>query len=115
MAPAPIEVHVPDSATAPTPATWWFWATCTSSAGSARPSLATPYPCHLTRPHANVRITFRALVADLSVHFVRFRGLSRILTLLGCGVDATTLRRDVQTIAPDPPVALPPWVEVDEA
>ena len=53
-------------------------------------------------------------MADLSVHFVRFRGLSRILTLLGCGVGAATLRRDVQTIAPDPPVTLPLWVEVDE-
>ena len=62
--------------------------------------------------------TFRELVTDLYVHCVSFRGLSRLLALLGCGVGATTLWRDVQAVAPgrapDPQAALPPWVEVDE-
>ena len=62
--------------------------------------------------------SFRELVAALYVHSVSFRGLSRILALLGCGVGAATLWRDVQAVAPglapDPQAALPPWVEVDE-
>ena len=40
------------------------------------------------------------LVANLYVHSVSFRGLSRILALLGCGVGAATLWRDVQAVAP---------------
>ena len=44
--------------------------------------------------------TFRELAADLYVHSVRCRGLARILALLGCGVGATTLWRDVQAVAP---------------
>ena len=62
--------------------------------------------------------TFRELMADLYVHCVSLRGLSRLLALLGCGVGASTLWRDVQAVAPgrapDPQAALPPWVEVDE-
>ena len=62
--------------------------------------------------------TFRELVANLYVHSVSFRGLSRILALLGCRVGAATLWRDVQAVAPglapDPQAALPSWVEVDE-
>ena len=52
-----------------------------------------PLPPDVTsrqRPHA-----FRELVADLYVHSVIFRGLSRILARLGCGVGAATLWRDV--------------------
>ncbi|MCY3658008.1 MAG: hypothetical protein OXG36_03190 [Caldilineaceae bacterium] len=60
----------------------------------------------------------RQLVADLYVHCVRLRGLSRLLALLGCGVGAATLWRDVQAVAPgrapDPQAKLPLWVEVDE-
>ena len=77
---------------------------------------ASPLPPDVTarqRPQ-----TFRELVADLYVHSAGFRGLSRILALLGCGVGATTLWRDVQTVAPgrgpDPQAALTAWVEVDE-
>ncbi len=43
--------------------------------------------------------TFRELVADLYVYCVSFRGLSRLLALLGCGVGAATLWRDVQAVA----------------
>ncbi|MCY4521401.1 MAG: hypothetical protein OXC13_11560 [Caldilineaceae bacterium] len=61
--------------------------------------------------------TFRQLV-DLYVHCVNFRGLSRILALLGCGVGAATLWRDVQAVAPglapDPQADLPSWVAGDE-
>ena len=63
-------------------------------------------------------VTSRQLVADLYVHCVRLRGLSRLLALLGCGVGAATLWRDVQAVAPgrapDPQAKLPLWVEVDE-
>ena len=52
------------------------------------------------------------------MHRVSFRGLVRILALLGCGVDEATLWRYVQTIAPDrmpdQQAALPPWVKVDK-
>ena len=62
--------------------------------------------------------TFRELVTDLYGHCVSLRGLSRLLALLGCGVGAATLWRDVQAVAPslapDPPAKLPLWVEVDE-
>ena len=62
--------------------------------------------------------TFRELVADLYVSAVSLRGLSRILALLGCGVGAATLWRDIQAVAPglapDPEAALKPWVKVDE-
>ncbi|MXZ42673.1 MAG: transposase family protein, partial [Caldilineaceae bacterium SB0666_bin_21] len=69
--------------------------------------------------------TFRELVADLYVYSVSLRGLSRILALLGCGVGAATLWRDIQAVAssrvPDPEADLhdpqaprKPWVEVDE-
>ncbi|MYD90828.1 MAG: hypothetical protein F4Y08_10910 [Caldilineaceae bacterium SB0662_bin_9] len=44
--------------------------------------------------------TFRELVADLYVPCVSFRGLSRLLARLGCGVGAATLWRDVQAVAP---------------
>ncbi len=77
---------------------------------------ASPLPPDVTsrqRPQ-----TFRELVADLYVYCVSFRGLSRLLALLGCGVGAATLWRDVQAVAPglmpDPQAALPSWVEVDE-
>ena len=62
--------------------------------------------------------TFRELVTDLYVHSISFRGLSCLLALLGCGVGAATLWRDVQAVvsglAPDPQADLLPWVEVDE-
>ena len=52
------------------------------------------------------------------VYSVSFRGLVRLLDLLGCGVGAATLWRDVQAVAPglapDPQAQQPPWVEVDE-
>ncbi len=77
---------------------------------------ASPLPPDVTsrqRPQ-----TFRELVADLYVSCVSFRGLSRLLALLGCGVGAATLWRDVQAVAPglapDPQADLPSWVEVDE-
>ena len=44
--------------------------------------------------------TFRELVTDLYVHCVSFRGLSRLLALLGCRVSVATLWRDVQAVAP---------------
>ena len=57
-------------------------------------------------------------MTDLYVHGVSFRGLSRLLALLGRGVGAATLWRDVQAVAPglmpDPPADLPSWVKVDE-
>jgi len=77
---------------------------------------ASPLPPDVTsrqRPQ-----TFRELVTDLYVHCVSFRGLSRLLALLGCGVGAATLWRDVQAVAPglmpDPQANLPPWVAGDE-
>ncbi len=77
---------------------------------------ASPLPPDVTsrqRPQ-----TFRELVAALYVHSVSFRGLSRILALLGCGVGAATLWRDVQAVtpglAPDPQADLSPWVAGDE-
>ena len=52
------------------------------------------------------------------VYSVSFRGLVHLLDLLGCGVGAATLWRDVQAVAPgwapDPQAKLPSWVEVDE-
>ena len=42
--------------------------------------------------------SFRQLVARLHVHCVSQRGLSRILTLLGYGVGAATLWRNVQVV-----------------
>jgi len=49
---------------------------------------------------------------------VSFRGLVRLLDLLGCGVGAATLWRDVQAmapdLAPDPQAAVDAWLEVDE-
>ena len=61
---------------------------------------------------------FRELVTAMYVHSVSFRGLVRLLDLLGCGVGAATLWRDVQAVAPgrapDPQAKLPSWVEVDE-
>ena len=59
---------------------------------------ASPLPPEVTsrqRPQ-----TFRERVADLYVHSTGFRGLSRILALLGCGVGAATLWRDMQAVAP---------------
>ncbi len=61
---------------------------------------------------------FRELVTSLYVYRVSLRGLVRILDLLGCGVGAATLWRDVQAVAPgrmpDPQATLSPWLEVDE-
>ncbi len=57
--------------------------------------------------------SFRELVADLYVYSVGFRSLARILDLLGCGVGAGTLWRDVA----GPPAGgprRPAWLEVDE-
>ncbi len=109
--PAPMAGPVPGGATAPTPAIGSCWDGCASSAGSARP--LPPDVTSRQRPQ-----TFRELVTDLYVHGVSFRGLSRLLALLGCGVGAATLWRDVQAVAPglapDPQAALPSWVEVDE-
>ena len=52
------------------------------------------------------------------VSCVSFRGLSHLLSLLGCGVGAVTPWRDVQSVAPglapDPQADLRSWVEVDE-
>ena len=62
--------------------------------------------------------SFRGLVTSLYVYSVSFRGLVRILDLLGCGVGAATLWQDVQAVAPgrrpDPQATLPTWVAVDE-
>ena len=91
---------------------------CKACGGSASP--LPPDAASRQRPR-----TFRELVADLYVSAVSLRGLSRILALLGCGVGAATLWRDVQAVAPDrapgPEAALPDpqtqrksWVEVDE-
>ena len=100
------------------PATWSSWDGCRCNAGRARPATAAPRPLPpsvtaLQRPQA-----FRELVTSLYVHSVSFRGLVRILDLLGCGVGAATLWRDVQAVAPgrmpDPQAVLPAWVEVDE-
>ena len=44
--------------------------------------------------------SFRELVADLYVYSVSFRGLARILDLLGCGVGAAALWRDVPAMLP---------------
>ncbi len=84
---------------------------CKACLGSASP--LPPGVTSRQRPQ-----TFRELAADLYVHSVRCRGLARILALLGCGVGAATLWRDVQAVAPgrepDPQAPLPAWVEVDE-
>ena len=84
--------------------------------GAAMAPVPAPLPPGVTarqRPQS-----FRELVTSLYVHSVSFRGLVRILDLLGCGVGVATLWRDVQAVAPgrmpDPQVALPPWVKVDE-
>ncbi len=85
------------------------------SVGEPMRGSASPLPPDVTsrqRPQ-----TFRELVADLYMHCVRLRGLSRLLALLGCGVGAATLWRDVQVVAPgrapDPQAKLPLWVGVD--
>ena len=63
-------------------------------------SHASPLPPDVTsRQHPQ---TFRTRVTDLYVHSVRFRSLSHILDLLGCGVGAATLWCDVQAVAPGP-------------
>ena len=71
---------------------------CQACLGSASP--LPPGVTSRQRPQ-----TFRELVADLYVHSVRFRGLARILALLGGGVGAATLWRDVPAVAPgrEPP------------
>ena len=46
---------------------------------------------------------FRERVMSLYVHSVSLRGLVCILDLLGCGVGAATLWRDVQAVAPGRP------------
>ena len=48
-APAPVAGPVPDGVTAPIPATWSCWAALGTTAGSARPALASPRPCHPMR------------------------------------------------------------------
>ena len=57
-------------------------------------------------------------MTSLYVYSVSLRGLVRILDLLGCGVGAATLWRDVQAVAPGlmPALqaALPAWLEVDD-
>ena len=66
---------------------------------------ASPLPPGVTahqRPQA-----FRELVTSLYGYRVSFRGLGRLLDLLGCGVEAAPLWRD-------PQAKLPSWVEVDE-
>ena len=84
---------------------------CKACLGSASP--LPPGVTALQRPQA-----FRELVTSLYVHSVSLRGLVRILDLLGCGVGAATLWRDVQAVAPgrrpDPQAVLPAWLEVDE-
>ncbi len=62
---------------------------CKACLGSASP--LPPGVTALQRPQA-----FRELMTSLYVHSVSFRGLVRILDLLGCGVGAATLWRDVQ-------------------
>ena len=93
------------------PATWLSWAGCKCNAGSASPLPPGVTSCQ--RPQA-----FWELVTAMYVHSVSFRGLVRLLDLLGCGVGAATLWRDAQAVAPgwapDPQAKLPPWVEVDE-
>ena len=85
----------------------WQCKTCLGSASPLPPDMTARQ-----RPQ-----TFRELVADLYVHCVSLRGLSRLLALLGCGVGAATLWRDVQAVAsglaPDPQAKLPLWVEVE--
>ena len=69
-----------------------------AGAGEALTRQASPLPPGVTalqRPQ-----TFRELVTSLYGHSVSFRGLVRILDLLGCGVGAATLWRDVQAVAP---------------
>ena len=84
---------------------------CKACLGSASP--LPPGVTSRQRPQS-----FRELVTDLYVYSVSFRGLARILDLLGCGVGAATLWRDVQAVAPDrrpdPQADLPAWLEVDE-
>ena len=77
---------------------------------------ASPLPPGVTarqRPQA-----FRELVTAMYVYSVSFRGLMCLLDLLGCGVGAATLWRDVQAVAPglapNPQAKRPSWVEVDE-
>ena len=89
---------MPSAATAPIPATWWSWVAFKCRAGRAAcHGSASPLPPGVTalqQPQV-----FRELVTSLYVHSVSFRGLVRILDLLGCGVGAATLWRDVQAVA----------------
>lgn len=61
--------------------------------------------------------TFRTPI-DTRRTLCQFPGPVPALALLGCGVDAATLWRDVQAVvpglAPDPQAKLPLWIEVDE-
>ena len=98
------------------PAIGSCWDGCGCNAGRACRGIASPLPPGVpSRPRSQ---TFRELVAALYVHRVSFRGLSRLLALLSCGVGAATLWRDVQAVAPglmpDPQADLPSWVEGDE-
>ncbi len=68
----------------------WQCKACHGSASSLSPGATA-----LQRPQS-----FRELVTSLYVYSVRFRGLVRMLDLLGCGVGAATLWRDVQAVAP---------------
>ena len=84
---------------------------CKACLGSASP--LPPGVTSRQRPQS-----FRELVTAMYVYSVSFRGLVRLLDLLGCGVGAATLWRDVQAVAPglapDPQAQLPSWVAVDE-
>ena len=85
----------------------------------------TVYHLTITKIHYLSRNHFTASRHGHSTAFVTpahdcvsFWGLVRLLGLLGCGVGAATLWRDVQAVAPglapDPQAKRPPWVEVDE-
>ncbi len=61
------------------------------------PGSASPLPPGVTaRPRPQ---SFRELVTALYMYSVSLRGLVRLLDLLGCGVGAATLWRDVQAMA----------------
>ena len=77
----------------PAPAIWSCWNGCGCNAGRARPAWAAPLPLPPDVTSRQRRQSFRELVAALYVYSVRFRGLSRILALLGYGVAALVVGR----------------------